>query len=247
VFWCDGAGKAAAGRLGHSAHCFTSWRRGRYPPVRLAIDRSFIRNIATDPENWGLADGIIKMGGNLSLIVVAQGVETRERAEFLRAHACDALQGFYFNRPLPHLVYQKSDALGFAPAQTALVDVGFTYDPGAWFVTADSNHSQDAYFGDFISGYISGGVRVGRFAPYGFYSAALAQSIGTSGLKSLGDQHTVAAGVRWDFAKNFDFKLQLEQVTINTLDDPAAFSNLQPGARIGDKAHVLSLALDFVF
>jgi EAL domain-containing protein (putative c-di-GMP-specific phosphodiesterase class I) len=33
--------------------------------------------------------------------VVAQGVETREQAEFLRTHACDELQGLYFNRPLP--------------------------------------------------------------------------------------------------------------------------------------------------
>lgn len=49
----------------------------------------------------GLADAIIAMGKSLSLTVVAQGVETREQAEFLRTHACDELQGFYFNRPLP--------------------------------------------------------------------------------------------------------------------------------------------------
>jgi EAL domain-containing protein (putative c-di-GMP-specific phosphodiesterase class I) len=41
------------------------------------------------------------MGRNLSLTVVAQGVETGEQVQFLRAHACDELQGFYFNRPLP--------------------------------------------------------------------------------------------------------------------------------------------------
>jgi EAL domain-containing protein (putative c-di-GMP-specific phosphodiesterase class I) len=41
------------------------------------------------------------MGKSLSLTVVAQGVETREQAEFLRTHACDELQGFYFKRPLP--------------------------------------------------------------------------------------------------------------------------------------------------
>ena len=146
-----------------------------------------------------------------------------------------------------HLTYQRCDPLRFPPAQLVLVDAGFTYDPGAWFVTADSNHTHDTYFGDLISGYISGGVRVGRFAPYTFYSAAHAQSAGTSELKSLGEQHTVGAGVRWDFAKNFDFKLQVERVTIDTVDDPAAFSNLQPGVRIGDKANVLSLALDFVF
>jgi EAL domain-containing protein (putative c-di-GMP-specific phosphodiesterase class I) len=39
------------------------------------------------------------MGKSLSLAVVAQGVETRQQAELLRTHACDELQGFYFNRP----------------------------------------------------------------------------------------------------------------------------------------------------
>jgi hypothetical protein len=57
----------------------------------------------------------------------------------------------------------------------------------------------------------------------------------------------VAAGVRWDFAKNVDFKFQAEQVTMESLNDPASFANLQPGARAGDKVHVISLALDFLF
>jgi EAL domain-containing protein (putative c-di-GMP-specific phosphodiesterase class I) len=41
------------------------------------------------------------MGRTLSLTVVAQGVETRAQVDFLREHACDELQGFYFNRPVP--------------------------------------------------------------------------------------------------------------------------------------------------
>jgi len=40
------------------------------------------------------------MGKTLSLTVVAQGVETKEQAEFLRVHACDEFQGFYFNKPM---------------------------------------------------------------------------------------------------------------------------------------------------
>ena len=40
------------------------------------------------------------MGKSLSLTVVAQGVETKEQADFLREHACDELQGFYFNKPV---------------------------------------------------------------------------------------------------------------------------------------------------
>jgi EAL domain-containing protein (putative c-di-GMP-specific phosphodiesterase class I) len=41
------------------------------------------------------------MGRTLSLTVVAQGVETKEQADFLRRNACDEFQGFYFNKPLP--------------------------------------------------------------------------------------------------------------------------------------------------
>ena len=48
-----------------------------------------------------MADAIIALGQALSLTVVAQGVETREQADFLRGHACDELQGFYFNKPVP--------------------------------------------------------------------------------------------------------------------------------------------------
>ena len=72
-----------------------------FPLDTIKIDRSFIRSIAAEPENWDLADTVITMGRNLSLTVVAQGVETGEQVQFLRAHACDELQGFYFNRPLP--------------------------------------------------------------------------------------------------------------------------------------------------
>jgi diguanylate cyclase (GGDEF)-like protein len=73
----------------------------RFPLDTIKIDRSLIRDIAGTAEDTGLADAIIAMGRSLSLTVVAQGVETRDQAEFLRTHACDELQGFYFKRPLP--------------------------------------------------------------------------------------------------------------------------------------------------
>jgi diguanylate cyclase (GGDEF)-like protein len=73
----------------------------RFPLDTIKIDRSLIRAIADSPEDTGLADAIIAIGKSLSLTVVAQGVETKDQAEFLRTHACDELQGFYFKRPLP--------------------------------------------------------------------------------------------------------------------------------------------------
>lgn len=146
-----------------------------------------------------------------------------------------------------HLLYQQTDPSQNPPGRLRMEGVGFAYEPGPWFVSVDSNRTHNGYFGDLLAWYAGAGLRVGDFAPYAFYSATHQQRVGTSSLTSLGNQHTVAAGVRWDFAKNFDFKFQVEQVTIESLDDPASFANLQPGARAGDKAHVVSLALDFLF
>ena len=73
----------------------------RFPLDTVKIDRSFVGDFVDASEDTGLAHAIIAMGKSLSLTVVAQGVETKEQADFLRAHACDELQGFYFNKPLP--------------------------------------------------------------------------------------------------------------------------------------------------
>ena len=73
----------------------------RFPLDTIKIDRSFVRDIAGGIDDSGLADAIIAMGKSLSMTVVAQGVETKAQADFLRIHACDELQGFYFKRPMP--------------------------------------------------------------------------------------------------------------------------------------------------
>jgi EAL domain-containing protein (putative c-di-GMP-specific phosphodiesterase class I) len=73
----------------------------RFPLDTVKIDRSFIRNFAAQTNTSDLTEAIVAMGKHLSLTVVAQGVETKEQADFLRKHACDELQGFYFNKPMP--------------------------------------------------------------------------------------------------------------------------------------------------
>jgi diguanylate cyclase (GGDEF)-like protein len=72
----------------------------RFPLDTIKIDRSCIRDLATLEEDRSLTEAIIAVGKSLSLTVVAQGVETKEQADFLRRHACDQLQGFYFNKPV---------------------------------------------------------------------------------------------------------------------------------------------------
>jgi len=73
----------------------------RFPLDTIKIARSFIRGVASERTDESLTDAVIAMGRALSLTVVAQGVETKEQAEFLRKHTCDELQGFYFTKPLP--------------------------------------------------------------------------------------------------------------------------------------------------
>jgi diguanylate cyclase (GGDEF)-like protein len=73
----------------------------RFPLNTIKIDRSLVAGLCAGAENMEFAESVIAMGKNLSLTVVAQGVETRAQADFLREHACDELQGFYLNRPLP--------------------------------------------------------------------------------------------------------------------------------------------------
>ncbi len=73
----------------------------RFPIDTIKIDRSFIRDSAHVADDKDLTEAIVAMGRTLSLTVVAQGVETKEQADFVRRNACDEIQGYYFNRPLP--------------------------------------------------------------------------------------------------------------------------------------------------
>jgi diguanylate cyclase (GGDEF)-like protein len=77
----------------------------QFPLDTIKIDRSYIRDLAIRDDDSQLTQAIIAMGKSLSLTVVAQGVETKEQADFLRAHACDEIQGFYFNKPMSALQF----------------------------------------------------------------------------------------------------------------------------------------------
>ncbi|MBR0873988.1 GAF domain-containing protein [Bradyrhizobium tropiciagri] len=73
----------------------------QFPIDTIKIDRSFVRDLPDDSEDVAIAQAIISMGKALGMTIVAEGVETSEQQEFLRAHACDEMQGFLFSRPLP--------------------------------------------------------------------------------------------------------------------------------------------------
>jgi len=79
----------------------------RFPVNLLKIDRSFVTDLPANANNAAIVDAIVTLAHGLKLEVVAEGVETVEQLEFLRAHGCDEGQGYYFGRPLPLIEFQN--------------------------------------------------------------------------------------------------------------------------------------------
>jgi diguanylate cyclase (GGDEF)-like protein len=73
----------------------------RFPIQKLKIDQTFVRDITTDPDDAAIVTAIVAMAHSLGLVVMAEGVETRQQLAFLKALKCDQAQGYYFSPPVP--------------------------------------------------------------------------------------------------------------------------------------------------
>ena len=73
----------------------------KFPVDAIKIDQSFVRSIATDSGSQAITSAVLELGRRLGKDVIAEGVETAEHAEILRAAGCRQAQGFYFARPMP--------------------------------------------------------------------------------------------------------------------------------------------------
>jgi EAL domain-containing protein (putative c-di-GMP-specific phosphodiesterase class I) len=72
----------------------------RFPPDRIKIDKAFVRNVDRSASDAAIANAILSLGGSLSLVVTAEGIERPSQLEWLRARGCDEAQGFLLSRPL---------------------------------------------------------------------------------------------------------------------------------------------------
>jgi EAL domain-containing protein (putative c-di-GMP-specific phosphodiesterase class I) len=72
----------------------------RLPLDQLKIDRAFVSDLLTDPNDAAIAQTVITLGQNLGLEVIAEGVETEGQRGFLSSIGCHAYQGFLFSKPL---------------------------------------------------------------------------------------------------------------------------------------------------
>jgi diguanylate cyclase (GGDEF)-like protein len=81
-----------------TGYCSLSYLR-RLPIDSLKIDRSFVRGLGAEAEDDSIVTSVIDLARSLGVSVVAEGVETEDQLEGLRARGCDTVQGFLFARP----------------------------------------------------------------------------------------------------------------------------------------------------
>lgn len=80
---------------------YSSLSRLKVLPIdKIKIDMQFVHGISTDLKNQNITKSIIALSKNLSLCVLAEGVETKNQLDFLVEHGCDEIQGYYFYKPM---------------------------------------------------------------------------------------------------------------------------------------------------
>ena len=67
----------------------------------LKIDRSFVRDLDSDPQAASIVSAFLQLAGGLEMETLAEGIETEAELAFLRERGCRLGQGFLFARPVP--------------------------------------------------------------------------------------------------------------------------------------------------
>jgi hypothetical protein len=165
-----------------------------------------------------------------------------------------------------------ADRYDIAERNVVVLSAGFSYEPGDWFLMGEIGRiNTRSLLGDQTAAYLSGGYRFGTVTPYATYArvdvnmathsaglptdglppqaaelAALLNTELAARLHSIGVQDTGSLGVRWDFARNFAFKAQLDRVQPKG-GSMGTLINVRPGFRSGQAFGVVSAGVDFVF
>jgi hypothetical protein len=226
------------------------------------------------PSASGFNPGTAKARGILALVGTVERGFLTLRANWGRAEltieAFDPLADAFrqFGPPGQAIV----DRYGVNHRKVDFTGVGAMYDPGTWFATGEwARFSTHSVLGSKSAWYVSAGHRLGAATPYLTYAriksdtptsdpgipleglppavAAQAAFLNQTLNQQLGIvpvQHTISAGVRWDFMRNAALKLQLDEVHVDA-PSHGTFGNIQAGFQPGSTVRIVSAVVDFVF
>jgi len=149
--------------------------------------------------------------------------------------------------------------------------IGVRYDPGHWFMIGEWAHTNThSVFGVSTAWYVSGGYRLAMFTPYLGYAQVRTDRNSSPGLRlsevppnlaaygaglNAGlnaflemnpDERHLSLGLRWDFMRNLDLKIQFDHMR-NGADSSGKLTDLQPGFQPGGEVNLSSVAIDFIF
>ena len=101
----------------------------RFPFDKIKVDRSFIESRSRKTGGAEVIRAVIGLGKALGITVLAEGVETLEQWDFLRAEGCDQLQGYLFSKPRPaqdldDLLTSYRQGTGIGPGESATTHEG---------------------------------------------------------------------------------------------------------------------------
>ena len=98
----------------------------RFPIDKLKIDRTFVKEMTTRPEDASIVRAMVSLAHSLNLKVVAEGVETADQLELLQQLGCDHCQGFYFSAALPAQEFVRMISIQTHPSQDPEIDPAAT-------------------------------------------------------------------------------------------------------------------------
>lgn len=133
------------------------------------------------------------------------------------------------------------------------LSLGGSYDPGGWFVISEWIQRRSAT--KIGAMYMSGGYRIDKFTPYLLYSQNSSGSFPASTPapsaaaieRAKRAQNTTSLGLRWDFMRNTDFKIQYDRVKLSANSNGYLVNVPQGMILYGSTFHVISAVVDFVF
>lgn len=203
----------------------------------------------------------IGQAGNTVKVISGQNTEVRPNAITNSRDMLGIFDTLEYGQTTFHFSYQQRQAAtentltGVTGTwiRNSDISAGASYDPGNWFLTSEVMQRRSTYKSNAM--YVSAGYRINNFTPYLTHSQNSSGSfIQASPAPTASDlqlanrsQSTDSLGIRWDFMRNFDFKVQYDRVTLSD-NSNGYLVNLPTNVTLyGTTFHVISAVVDFVF